>query len=101
MTRALISGTLILMAANCVCAETGYDAWLRYTRIDEPAVRQMYDQLPGTVVSLNSEPTTKSAAEELRRGMYHMLGRTLRTETHLPDGSAFVLGTLDQARRIV
>src|SRR3954454_12988067 len=101
MTRALISSTLILMAAHRVCAETGYKAWLRYARIDEPAVRQMYGQLPGTVVSLNSEPTTKSAEQELSRGVYDMLGRTLRTETHLAAEGAFVLGTLDQVRRIV
>src|SRR4051794_8531430 len=101
MNRVPLLGALIVITANCLGAETGYEAWLRYARIDEPAVRQMYLQLPGTVVSLNSEPATKSAEQELSRGVYDMLGRILRTETHLAAESAFVLGTLDQARRIV
>jgi alpha-glucuronidase len=83
-------------------AETGYDAWLRYERIDDAMVKKNYDQsLPAVVVSLGNSEVIQSARNELIRGVRGMLGRTLRIETALPDENAILLGTFDEIKKMV
>jgi alpha-glucuronidase len=79
-------------------AETGYDAWLRYPRIDDPNVRARYYALPGTVVALDRSPELISAASELSRGIRSMLGRSLRLQDNFTAHDSIVLGTLDTVR---
>jgi alpha-glucuronidase len=70
-------------------AETGYDAWLRYTEIGGGR----YGTLPATVVALGDSAVIQAAQQELVRGVRGMLGRTLRIETRPLKESAIVLGT--------
>ena len=79
-------------------AETGYDAWLRYSEIDDARAKKQYESLPAMSVVLGDSPVVKSAQEELLRGVRGMLGRTLRTANRLPGESAIVLGTFDSQR---
>lgn len=90
---------LLAVCALSLQAETGYDAWLRYAPIEDPNVRQMYQQLPGTVVALDSSPVLKAAQEEIGRGIRGMLGRTVRREGQVAAESCILLGTLDSVRR--
>lgn len=76
-------------------AETGYDAWLRYSAIDDARTRKQYESLPAVSVALGDSSVVKSAQEELLRGMKGMLGRTLRAANRLPGESAILLGTFD------
>jgi len=92
----LLVGALTL--AVSLHAETGYDAWLRYARIDDSAARQRYEALPAAVAALGDSVVVKAAQQELIRGLRGMLGRTLRMEARLPGESAIVLGTLDAIR---
>lgn len=89
----------LLTFAMLAQAETGYDAWLRYSPIDDPNVRQMYDRLPATIVALDAQEIEKTAQAELERGIRGMLGRTLRAETKLPQESCILLGTLASLKR--
>jgi len=73
-------------------AETGYEAWLRYAPIRDPAIRKLYERLPATVTVLGDGEVAVSAREELIRGLRSMLGRTLRIEASLPSEPAMVLG---------
>ena len=82
-------------------AETGYDAWLRYARIENNAVRSRYEKFPTAVVTLSDSEVIHSAHEELARGVRGMLDRELRRESQLPDADAVVLGTVDQVRNVV
>ncbi len=82
-----------LTAAAPLPAESGYDGWLRYAPINDPASRQRLDTLPAVVVALDNSPEVKAAQDEMIRGVRGMLGRTLRAETRLPDESGIVLGT--------
>ncbi len=86
--------TALLAAALPARAETGYDGWLRYAPITDPAVKRGYETtLPDTVVVLGDSPILKSAQAELVRGVSAMLGRTLNVVTALPtDKDAIVLG---------
>jgi alpha-glucuronidase len=84
------------------CAETGYEAWLRYAEIDDVSINKNYDEsLPAVVVTLNNSEIMQSAQSELLRGVRGMLGRILRVETTLPDESAILLGTFDEIKKII
>jgi alpha-glucuronidase len=94
--------TLLLAALSAsvtLRAETGYDAWLRYAAIGDPAIRQRYAALPAVVVACGNSPVIGAAQEELIRGLRGMLGRTLRVEAQLPRESAIVLGTFDAIKK--
>ncbi len=84
---------LLALAAQASRAETGYDGWLRYTPINDSAVREGYDNLPAVVHKLSDSGILKSAEDELLRGVRGMLGRTLRISTTKPTESAILLGT--------
>jgi alpha-glucuronidase len=80
-----------VLAAPLACAETGYDAWLRYAPIQDPTLRESYAKLPDVVVAASDSPVLRAAQGELVRGVRGMLGRTLRMESHLPARDAILL----------
>ncbi len=85
--RALI---LSAFAACWLCnAETGHDAWLRYTA--------RYSQtVPAVVTALGDSVVTGNARGELIRGIRGMTGKTPRIESGMPKEPAVVMGTLDK-----
>ena len=89
----------------CACvvaglhAETGYDAWLRYRMLDEPALGQYRGAVPAVVAAVGNSAVVGSARQELIRGLRGMLGRTPRAESSVPHESAILLGTLEDVRR--
>src|SRR6185437_13652491 len=95
-TRSGLFIILLFLSGPRLLAETGYDAWLRYRPINEPAVRRSYDRLPPSVVALGHSAILDSAQNEMIRAVKGMLGRTLRAGNELSGGDAVVLGTLDR-----
>ncbi len=85
--------------ATGLAAETGYEAWLRYARIEEARAAAGYTSLPAAVVVFGEGPVMEAARDELIRGVRGLLGRTPRVENRLPGESAIVLGTLEAIRR--
>src|SRR5580658_8494801 len=55
---------LIALATFSLHAETGYNAWLRYAPLDEPALTQSRQATPAAIVSLNSTGPEASARDE-------------------------------------
>jgi alpha-glucuronidase len=90
---------LLMALALPVCAETGYDAWLRWTPLDR-AARAEYAHFPAAVYAADSGPVIEAARAELARGVRGMLGRTLRIETELRDEDAIVLTTFRHLSQI-
>jgi alpha-glucuronidase len=88
----------LLLGTLPVYAESGYDAWLRYARLDDAAAKQYRDTVPAAVTAFGGSPVIASARQELIRGIRGMLGRTLRIEAEVPQESAIVLGTLGDLR---
>jgi alpha-glucuronidase len=78
-----------------VAAETGADAWLRYSPLSPQAVKS-YQRLPNQTVLLGDSLVLHSAQQELVRGAAQMLGRTLRADAGSPLQNAIVLGALTQ-----
>jgi alpha-glucuronidase len=89
-----VIGSLALTAR----AETGYEAWLRYARLDASAAHR-YAGLPAVIVALNDSVVLRAAQEELVQGVRGMLGRTLRLERALASEPAIILGTFDALRK--
>jgi len=79
--------------------ELDRQAWLRYARL-EPQAAKSYERLPDKVVVLGDSVVVRSAQQELVHGFDQMLGRTITLSSGTPDGSAIVLGTLDEMRSL-
>jgi alpha-glucuronidase len=93
--RRFLAFLLLLVSAMLPAgarAETGYDLWLRYQRV-EPEWQRRYDAAAAYVVAPGRGPTIDAALDELRRGLEGMLSQApARRETVAEDG-AIVLGT--------
>jgi alpha-glucuronidase len=72
-------------------AEDGYDLWLRYRPIEEPA-RQSYAGFATAIVAGAASPTFGAARDELERGLEGMLVRPVPAATSVTEG-AILLGT--------
>jgi alpha-glucuronidase len=92
-------GVLLFLMGTAVHGETGYDAWLRYARLDPVSLTQYRETLPAVVASIGDSNLLESARQELIRGVRGMTGRTLRLEAGLPREGAIVIGTLAALRK--
>jgi alpha-glucuronidase len=95
--RILISATVVGARAltPLAAAESGADAWLRYSALDAQTT-QRYEGLPREVVVLGESPVLNSAQRELIYGVARMLRRELRSGTGLGAEDAIVLATFAQ-----
>src|SRR6185436_1690161 len=81
-------------------AETGYDAWLRYPRIDN-AVRERYASIPRRVMLVGDSLVLRTARDESIRGLSAMFGEPVTPVTTRGSGSVIVMGLLDRIRMSV
>src|SRR5690349_6001624 len=82
---------VFVLGAVLLHSETGYQAWLRYARLDEPGLSQYRQSVPAVIIAEGDSILIGSARDELIRGIRGMLGRTLRIEKGPPGESAIVL----------
>jgi alpha-glucuronidase len=80
-------------------AETGAEAWLRYSALS-PQAAKTYQRLPDEIVLLGDSAVLNTAQRELINGVAQMLGTTLHARTGSPTHNAIVLGTLTQLRAL-
>ncbi len=95
VTLLLLSLTLV---SPPVAAETGADAWLRYSRLGRQEAKT-FVRTPGKVVVLGDSVVLKTASQELTRGLSQLLGRSLIVSTTI-DGNSIVLATVDSLRTV-
>ena len=74
-------------------AETGADAWLRYSALSSQAAKT-YESVPGKIILLSDRVVLRTAQQEFIQGVSKMLGKTLRPGSASPLDSSIVLGTL-------
>ncbi len=92
-TRAGILMLLLLAAAGGAGAEDGYELWLRYRPVSEPAMLRSYStSITGLAVEGNS-PTLRAAREELARGLRGLLGTEVPLVTAVARDGVLVAGT--------
>ncbi|MFZ0861812.1 MAG: alpha-glucuronidase family glycosyl hydrolase [Candidatus Sulfotelmatobacter sp.] len=80
-------------------ADTGAEAWLRYSALS-PQAAKSYEHLPGKIVPLSDRLVLKTAQQELVQGISQMLGETLRAGVASPPENAIILGTLTELRAL-
>ncbi len=100
--RFAVLGAALLCAASAptlTSAETGAEAWLRYSALDPQAART-YQRLPDEIVVLGDSAVLNTAQRELVTGVAQMLGKTLHVQASSPSHSAMILGTLTQLRAL-
>ena len=91
----LFSQELALLAI----AESGADAWLRYSALDAQTAKR-YDAFPREAVVLGDSLALQTAQQELIRGVAGMLDKQLRPGSGTPSSDAIVLGTFAQVRAL-
>jgi alpha-glucuronidase len=80
-------------------AETGRDAWLRYSRLDDAAAREARAQIPPVLTIFEEQAPVLRARDEIVRGLHGMLATDVRVSATLPADGALVMGTLAALRR--
>ncbi len=88
----LAMASVCLMAATAT-AETGAEAWLRYSALS-PQAAKTYQHLPRKLVILGDSAVLKTAQQELVLGAAQILGKTLRVSENSSPENAIILGTL-------
>lgn len=84
-----------MLLALPLVAETGAEAWLRYSPLT-PLAAKTYRRLPHQTVMLGDSAVLQTAQQELSRGVARMLGSTLRAEATSSREHAIILGTVTQ-----
>jgi alpha-glucuronidase len=100
--RRILAGTAVLCAVAfpaAIEAETGAEAWLRYSALSPQAARH-YESLPDKIVLLSNRPVLTTAKHELGQGVLQMLGKTLGSGVTAPVRGAIILGTLTDLHKL-
>ena len=92
----LVAAFVYLLAATA-SAETGAEAWLRYSALSPQGIKT-YQRLPRKIAVLGDSVVLKTAEQELVRGAAQMLGETLRVGENSSPENAIILATLSQLR---
>ena len=75
LVRVAIGVAVVLLSTVATArAEDGYDLWLRYPRVDDPALLARYRTTIASLLVPGTSPTARITARELSRGLDAMLG---------------------------
>jgi alpha-glucuronidase len=96
--RAHIGRLVLLAALACApaweaAAETGRDLWLRYVRIEDPALRGSYALSASSILVSSASATGRIIAAELQRGLRGMLAADVPIELAVSGNGAIIVGT--------
>jgi len=91
---------LCILFAPLVCAEDGYDLWLRYRPLGTEWQSTYAGHARQLVLPERQSATVAAAAAELRRGIGGMLGRTPAGEQSVSADGAILLGTPQSSPQI-
>ena len=70
----LLASAMLALLGGTARAEDGYDLWLRYPRVSEPALLAEYRAAATQIVVAGDSPTLGAARDELVRGLTGLLG---------------------------
>jgi alpha-glucuronidase len=94
MRRALlIASAMLALVGAPARAEDGYDLWLRYPRVTDPALLAEYRATGAQIVVAGGGPTLDAARDELVRGLTGLLGAAPPVARSVSTDGAIVVGT--------
>jgi hypothetical protein len=82
-----------MMSAAPAQAEDGYDLWLRYLRVDNPALLKSYQSSITSLIVPGQSPTARMASTELQRGLTGLLGAAVSTASDVTADGAVIAAT--------
>lgn len=74
-------------------AEDGYQLWLRYNRIQNANLLQRYTNSIATWAVLGNSQVSEAARQELRLGLFGLLGKYVPESTELSPSGSLIVGT--------
>jgi alpha-glucuronidase len=94
MRRALLlASAMLALLAGALRAEDGYDLWLRYVRVTEPALVAEYRAAATQIVVAGEGPIVDAARDELVRGLTGLLGAAPPVTRSVTADGAIIVGT--------
>lgn len=90
--KKILYSLLLLCYALPVLAEDGYRLWLRYDKINNPALLATYQSQVTAVYTEGNSPVLTAAKEELTNGFSGLLDRKIAVTSILTDNS-IIIGT--------
>ncbi|MDD5053138.1 MAG: alpha-glucuronidase family glycosyl hydrolase [Sulfuricurvum sp.] len=91
MKGVLLSIIMITVALN-VFAESGYELWMRYNKIDDKVVEIEYKKALKNILISSTQPTLNAANAELNLAITGLLGMKPSNDNTLVDGT-IIIGT--------
>lgn len=95
----VVASLLTVCGTGSAKAETGREAWLRYTSLEESA-KARTKHLPRRLIVLGSGRILRSAETELLRGFQGMLGERIAVSADSNGQGALILGTVTELEKI-
>ena len=81
------------LSGTDLCGENGYELWLRYAPVPEPAHYEYVSGILNHVVVDLSTPTGSVIGEEIRRASEGMLGKPASSSEEFSENATLVIGT--------
>ena len=98
MRRSVFVLALLLTCGTLARADDGYELWLRYRPIADPARSAEYRTGLTHLVMSGSSPTLSVARDELTTGLRSLLGSGIPSESRVRRDGALVVGTPASSR---
>ena len=89
----------LVVLSNSAYAETGAEAWLRYSALPRQLAKR-YAPFPASAVALGDSLVLKTAQRELTRGASQILGHPVSADNGPLSHPAVILGTLAQLHNL-
>ncbi len=84
---------IALLIYSTAVADDGYQLWLSYKKLDDPAILKEYQLAFSSIVVQGESETLNVVREEIKKGLDSLLGDDLPVSKILPVGSALIIGT--------
>jgi alpha-glucuronidase len=89
----LLASAMLALLGGTARAEDGYDLWLRYPRVSDPALLAEYRGAATQIVLGGDSPTLLAARDELVTGLTGLLGAAPAVRSGVTAEGAIVIGT--------
>jgi alpha-glucuronidase len=89
----LLASAMLALLGSTARAEDGYDLWLRYPRVSDPARLAEYRAAATQIVVAGDSPSLRAARDELVSGLTGLLGSAPLVQGSVSADGAIVVGT--------
>jgi alpha-glucuronidase len=89
----LLASAMLALLGSTARAEDGYDLWLRYPRVSDPARLAEYRAAATQIVVGGDSPSLRAARDELVSGLTGLLGSAPLVQGSVSADGAIVVGT--------